>query len=44
MRTEKTVVSKPVVPESFFAAILGYPAWVYWVFCGKVDTKSGYHH
>jgi len=25
-------------------AILGYTAWVYWVFRGKVDTESGYHH
>lgn len=25
-------------------AILGYTAWVYWVFRGKVDGESGYHH
>jgi cytochrome d ubiquinol oxidase subunit II len=25
-------------------AILGYTAWVYWVFRGKMDTESGYHH
>lgn len=25
-------------------AILGYTAWVYWVFRGKVDAESGYHH
>jgi cytochrome d ubiquinol oxidase subunit II len=24
--------------------ILGYTAWVYWVFRGKVDAESGYHH
>ena len=25
-------------------AILGYTAWVYWVFRGKVDEEAGYHH
>lgn len=25
-------------------AILGYTAWVYWVFRGKMDQESGYHH
>ncbi len=25
-------------------AILGYTAWVYWVFRGKIDAESGYHH
>lgn len=25
-------------------AILGYTAWVYWVFRGKIDEESGYHH
>lgn len=24
--------------------ILGYTGWVYWVFRGKVDAESGYHH
>jgi len=24
--------------------ILGYTVWVYWVFRGKVDEESGYHH
>ena len=24
--------------------ILGYTAWVYWVFRGKIDAESGYHH
>ncbi len=24
-------------------AILGYTAWVYWVFRGKVDAEAGYH-
>ncbi len=24
--------------------ILGYTAWVYWVFRGKIDTEVGYHH
>ena len=24
--------------------ILGYTAWVYWVFRGKIDEESGYHH
>jgi cytochrome d ubiquinol oxidase subunit II len=23
--------------------ILGYTAWAYWVFRGKVDASSGYH-
>lgn len=25
-------------------AILGYTAWVYWVFRGKIDEEAGYHH
>lgn len=25
-------------------AILAYTAWVYWVFRGKIDGESGYHH
>ncbi|MGZ9100719.1 MAG: cytochrome d ubiquinol oxidase subunit II [Brevundimonas sp.] len=25
-------------------AILGYTAWVYWIFRGKVDAEAGYHH
>jgi cytochrome bd ubiquinol oxidase subunit II len=25
-------------------AILGYTAWVYWIFRGKIDEDSGYHH
>jgi cytochrome d ubiquinol oxidase subunit II len=25
-------------------AILAYTGWVYWVFRGKVDAESGYHH
>ena len=25
-------------------AILGYTAWVYWVFRGKIDGEAGYHH
>ena len=24
--------------------ILGYTAWVYWVFRGKIDAEAGYHH
>ncbi|RZJ01570.1 MAG: cytochrome d ubiquinol oxidase subunit II [Brevundimonas sp.] len=24
--------------------ILGYTAWVYWVFRGKIDEEAGYHH
>jgi cytochrome d ubiquinol oxidase subunit II len=24
--------------------ILAYTGWVYWVFRGKIDTESGYHH
>jgi cytochrome d ubiquinol oxidase subunit II len=24
--------------------ILGYTAWVYWVFRGKIDETAGYHH
>ena len=25
-------------------AILGYTAWVYWVFRGKINEETGYHH
>ena len=30
--------------EEILPAILGYTAWVYWIFRGKIDEDSGYHH
>ena len=43
-RAEFTLTGQAGQTVAILPAILGYTAWVYWVFRGKVDTESGYHH
>ena len=36
------IITTLLIPEALGPLILGYTAWAYWVFRGKVKVGSGY--